>query len=122
MSHFLLPQRVPAAPAPPDGRYGEEALWLMLRELERLDIEPSQCKAKIFGGGNMFPDQVRGTGPCIGRKNGEAARALLAAQRIEVVSASLYGSGHRQIVFEVSSGDVWVRQMKLAEAGARDNP
>jgi chemotaxis protein CheD len=116
MSHFLLPQRATDIPSPPDGRYGEEALWLMLCELERLDIEPSQCKAKIFGGGNMFPGNARGAAQCIGRKNGEAARALLAAHGIDIVSESLYGVGHRQIVFEVRSGDVWVRQMKLAES------
>ena len=41
-----------------------------------------------------------------------AARRLLLAHRIPVHSESLFGVGHRQIVFDVASGDVWVRQTR----------
>jgi len=114
MSHFLLPSRGAADLKEPDGRYGEEALWLMLRELERQDIRATQCQAKIFGGGNMFPHRTRTSAMHVGKKNGEAARALLHAHHIDIVSESLYGAGHRQILFDVRSGDVWARQVQPA--------
>jgi len=115
MSHFLLARRGRAArmPAGLDGRYGDEALRLMLDELARSDVLPAQCQAKIFGGGEMFPRQVARSAMSIGRRNGEAARELLLSQGIEVVSESLFGTGHRQIIFDVRSGDVWSRQIGI---------
>ena len=116
MSHFLLATRTRKQDADLDGRYGDEALLLMLRELAQCHIRPDQCQAKIFGGGNMFPHQARADGLHIGRKNGEAARLLLQAHGIPVASENLFGVGHRQIDFDVSKGDVWVRQIKPVEA------
>ena len=48
----------------------------------------------------------------IGQKNGEAARSLLAEHGIPIVSESLFGAGHRQVVFDIATGDVWVRQVR----------
>ncbi|MBX3619738.1 MAG: chemotaxis protein CheD [Rhizobacter sp.] len=110
MSHFLLASRGRAHAGLPDARYGDEALALMLAGLARLGVTPADCEAKVFGGGNMFPDQSGAAAPCVGRRNGEAARALLQAQGIPIVRESLFGTGHRQIVFDVASGNVWVRQ------------
>jgi chemotaxis protein CheD len=121
MSHFLLASRHAgerggddvrgSGPRPLDARYGDEALQLMLHELERRSVVASRCKAKIFGGGNMFPDRHPSGMAAIGRRNGEAARLLVQAHGIEVVSESLFGDGHRQIAFDVDTGDVWARQL-----------
>jgi chemotaxis protein CheD len=114
MSHFLLAARGGTSRTPQglDGRYGDEALRLMLDELARSDVLPAQCQAKIFGGGEMFPERVAAGYKAIGRRNGEAARELLQSHGIEVVSESLFGSGHRQIIFDVRSGHVWSRQIR----------
>ena len=116
MSHFLLPSRNTPAGGVLDGRYGEEVMSIMLRELDSIDVKPSQCVGKIFGGGNMFPGQTRTDARNVGIKNGEAARELLLAHRIPIVSESLFGVGHRQIIFDISTGDVWARQVKPASA------
>jgi chemotaxis protein CheD len=129
MSHCLLPTRGRVgveemrglALRGLDARYADEALHLMLHELERLDVRPAACSAKIFGGGNMFPAQ-RGAGVPVGRRNGEAARKLLKAHGIEVVSESLFGDGHRQIVFDIASGDVWARQLPPTDAIVGTSP
>jgi chemotaxis protein CheD len=122
MSHCLLPTRGRAGVGTArglalrtlDARYGDEALQLMLHELARRGVRPAQCRAKVFGGGNMFPAHEGG----VGRRNGEAALGLLRARGIELVSESLFGDGHRQIVFDVGSGDVWARQLApQADAG-----
>jgi chemotaxis protein CheD len=120
MSHFLLASRgaskeledarglgVPTL----DARYGDEALRLMLHDLGHRGVSPVHCHAKIFGGGNMFPTQRSAGVVAVGRRNGEAARALLAGYGIEIVSESLFGEGHRQIAFDVGSGHVWARQV-----------
>lgn len=111
MSHFLLPSRNgPAAVL--DGRYGEDVMTIMLHELAAINIQPGACVGKIFGGGNMFPGQTRADARNVGLKNGEAARALLGAHGIPVISESLFGVGHRQIIFDIGTGDVWARQVR----------
>jgi chemotaxis protein CheD len=75
-------------------------------------VAAPQCRAKIFGGGDMFPSQKTHPTSAIGRRNGEAARELLLQQGIEVLSESLFGEGHRQIAFDVATGNVWSRQVR----------
>jgi chemotaxis protein CheD len=120
MSHFLLPSRNTHAVTRPDGRYGEEAMWLMLSELEQHNIRATECEGKIFGGGNMFPAHKRSDASHVGQKNGEVARTLLYSHDIKVVSESLFGVGHRQVIFDVASGDVWARQVQMAETELRE--
>ena len=113
MSHFLLPTRGLIPPTSElDGRYGDEALQMMIKDLKASGVSARQCQAKIFGGGNMFPGQTRASAITVGQRNGEAARALLLKQGIDVVTESLFGVGHRQIIFNVSNGDVWSRQVR----------
>ena len=123
MSHCLLPSRGrvgvdgvrgPDLPAL-DPRYVDEALQLRLNELAHRQVRASDCCAKIFGGGNMFPAQ-RGAGVSVGRRNGEAAQQLLKAHGIDVASQSLFGDGHRQIAFDIATGDVWARQLPPTDA------
>lgn len=115
MSHFLLPSRSAPSGGVLDGRYGEEVMQLMLTELSSVGIQAADCVGKIFGGGNMFPGQSRAEVRNVGLKNGEAARALLIAHQIPVVSESLFGIGHRQIIFDISKGDVWARQVRPSD-------
>ena len=108
MSHYLLARRG-SRTAAPSARYGEDALELMLAELAQMGVPGRECQAKVFGGGQMFP--ALGHRETVGHKNGEAARGLLKRHDITIVSESLFGAGHRQIVFNVGTGDVWSRQV-----------
>jgi chemotaxis protein CheD len=115
MSHFLLATRASRSTIELDGRYGDEALSLMLRDLERAGTDIAQCESKIFGGGNMFPKFSKPGSIHVGKSNGEAAHRLLQDRGIPVVSECLYGVGHRQVIFDVSNGHVWSRQIKPVE-------
>lgn len=115
MSHSLLARRDARPASEFDGRYGEEAMWLMLQELNRAGVPTSGCQAKIFGGGNMFPQHARSAATNVGKRNGESARSLLQSHGIPIVSESLFGVGHRQIIFDVGTGHVWSRQVKMPE-------
>ncbi len=120
MSHFLLSSRETPSGSTLDARYGEESLSLMCRKLRRAGVRKEECQGKIFGGGNMFPLQMRSDALNVGQKNGEAARALLQQQGIKIISESLFGTGHRQIAFDISSGDVWVKQVKPVKLGSTE--
>jgi chemotaxis protein CheD len=114
MSHFLLFSRGTEGSSPTlDGRYAEEALSLMLHELAKEGVSPLECQAKLFGGGNMFPALPASGLPGIGQRNGETARRLVREQGIPIVSESLFGVGHRTIIFDITSGHVWLRQAGL---------
>jgi chemotaxis protein CheD len=115
MSHFLLSERVAGLPAELDGRYAEEATELMLRDLAREGVTPQQCQAKLFGGGNMFPQHVTPGSGNIGHKNGEAARALMLQHSIPIMSESLFGVGYREVIFDIETGDVWLRQVSPSD-------
>jgi chemotaxis protein CheD len=113
MSHFLLPTRgIQVKHENLDGRYGDEALQMMITDLRMRGVDPTECQAKIFGGGNMFPGMGHASGIKVGHRNGIAAREMLRERDIAVVTESLFGIGHRQIIFDLSRGDVWARQVK----------
>lgn len=115
MSHFLLPgrrgehQRARSERADKPGMYAADALDLLLGGLQALGVPVAHCQAKVFGGGAMFPrsDKARD----IGLQNGDCARALLQQHGIHVVSESLFGEGHRQLIFTIRSGEVLSRQV-----------
>jgi chemotaxis protein CheD len=115
MSHFLLWSRRSSGQAVDgalDGRYGDEVLSLMQQQLAALGVRSGDCEGKLFGGGDMFPAQSTGNGNGgIGQRNGSAARAMLQAQGIRLVSESLFGVGHRQIDFDLATGNVLSRQI-----------
>src|ERR1700739_2693087 len=110
ISHFLLPGYGRRAGTEQSGKYGVDAMQLLLRELQRMGVPPTQCQGKIFGGGAMFPNQA-GKRSDIGRQNGDCARRLMREHGIDVVSESLFGTGHRQIIFNFGTGEVLSRQI-----------
>lgn len=112
MSHFLLPTRSGASGSRLDGRYADEAVPLMWRALIRLGVDPTECQAKVFGGARMFASESQPGAMAVGRRNGDVARELLQARGIRIAAEDLFGYGHRKLVFDVGSGDVWSCQVQ----------
>ena len=81
--------------------------------------QPRDYEAKIFGGGRMFSFAAGRGALDIGNRNIEVGRLLLRRHGLEPASQHLAGVGHRSIVFDVASGDVWVRHIP-EQAGLRD--
>ncbi len=106
MCHYMLPGAGP--PEALNARYGEDALQLLVAEVQRLNSLPEDYEAKLFGGASMF--EVGPGGSSVARQNIKAAEALTRQYGLNVIARSLGGSGYRQLVFNISSGDVWMRQ------------
>lgn len=115
MCHYLLPSRDTAHNRHLDGRYADEALGLFLVEIARSGLPPQQYEAKIFGGGNMFPVVKRTEKLDVGARNVAHGLHVLNGLGFKVKGKHLSGAGHRNIIFEVWSGDVWVRYSKTSE-------
>ena len=113
MCHYMLPGAAQPGESL-NARYGEDALQLMIEEVQRLNSRPGAYEAKLFGGASMFD---LGPGGCsIARRNIRAAERLAIQYDLNVVARSLGGNVYRQLVFNIENGDVWVRQGERSAA------
>ena len=114
-----------------DGRYAEEAMQLFLREIRSSKSHPSEYQLKVFGAGNMFSHDPPKTA-CkpygtreeiqastnVACKNIAIARSLATLHGFTIEAENLGGVSHRQVIFDIWSGHVWVRHAKVAEKAA----
>lgn len=112
MCHFMLPGRKHRPDDLPDGRYADEAFALFDQAIARTGTRPAEYVAKLFGGGNMFTNKLASTD--LGNQNIDAARRLMKDRGIAVTAEHVGGSGHRKLVFDLSSGEVQLSHQKLA--------
>jgi chemotaxis protein CheD len=117
MCHFMLPARRRPPGAAVDARYADEALELLLAAMADAGAAADECEIKLFGGGNMFAPRTGiaapQAAPDVAQRNAAAARALLTGRGLALCAEDLGGRGHRQLIFDIGSGAVWVRRPPL---------
>lgn len=111
MCHFMLPTRPQSPTGELDGRYGDEAIELMLREARIRGISPTELRIQLFGGGNMFPTIGRQKDNHVGKKNVDAAKQLLQAHGLTCTGAHVEGVGHRNLIFDLWSGQISLKHI-----------
>jgi len=94
-----------------DGRYADDVMHMFRRESSKYGTKLTEYHAKIFGGGNMIKSNGENTEYSIGTKNATAAMTLLMGDNIDILVAHVGEFGHRRIVFDTKTGDVWVRHV-----------
>ena len=115
MCHYLLPTRGRAGTDAAEGRYADEAIVLFLRAIEANRTYPSEYEVKLIGGGDMFPGVERRNGQKVPARNLEAGRSLVTEHGFRIKTEDLGGTGHRNLMFNIWNGDVWVRKSKSQE-------
>jgi len=115
MCHFTLPERPNGRSEDRelDGRYADEVMTLFQRAAAKHQTRLGEYQAKIFGGGNMIRRNGDDINNSIGTKNAAAAMQLLMGEGVEILVAHVGEFGHRRIVFDVGTGEVWVRHHSL---------
>ena len=111
MCHFTLP-KYPGkdmAGRELDGRYADDVMTLFKHAVKKNRTDIKEYEAKIFGGGNMMRDKTQNIEDSIGTKNATAAMNLLMQEEVPILVAHVGEFGHRRLVFDVDSGNVWVR-------------
>lgn len=111
MCHYMLPGCTGEGAGRRDGRYADEAVSLLLEEMRAAGTRPGDYQAKIFGGGRMFSFEAGKGVLDIGNRNVDAGRRVLRLLGLEPASEHLAGVGHRSLIFDVASGDVWVKHL-----------
>ncbi len=113
MCHFKLPTN-PAGPKTNvmlNGNYADDAMKMFSRDAQRYGTRLTEYQAKIFGGGNMMSADGERTHNAIGERNAAAAMQLLMQEEVNIMVAHVGEFGHRRIVFDVGTGEVWVRHV-----------
>lgn len=123
MCHYLLPRRgtTELAQGAGEGNYAEGALNLFMRELRRTRTRPEEYVTKLFGGGCMFRDpndpgdafamdEPAAGARSVSEQNVQAGLDLLDQHGFRIAAQQVGGYGSRVVIFEVWSGDVWVRR------------
>jgi chemotaxis protein CheD len=120
MCHFVLPGKrhkcfIVSDNSILNGRYADEAIEMFERESKRCGTQLKEYHAKIFGGSNMLGNYSLAQDKKIGDINTQAALKILLDRGIPLLVAHVGESGHRNIVFDVATGDVWVKHVPLTE-------
>lgn len=120
MCHIMLPDRGSEKNAEPlNGRYAAEAVALMLKDIKHAGCRPADFEAKLFGGGSMLPSKT--IGMLLPERNIEAARQLIRQTGWNLIAEHIGGQGHRQLRFDIATGDVWMRFTPLPGASQIKN-
>jgi len=118
MCHYMLPgspiqNNVMVIKSNINARYSDLAMSLFEQNAIKYGTNLNEYQAKIFGGSNMFVNTAQREDKLIGLKNTEAAIKHLHKKHIPLVASHVGTTGHRRIVFDVKSGEVWVKHAPL---------
>lgn len=108
MCHIMLPHRPMAKDTDTlDGRYADEAVALMVRDIRKAGCNPADFEAKLFGGGSMITSAR--IGDILPDRNIQAAKNLIRKMGWTLLAEHTGGFGSRQLRFDIATGDVWMR-------------
>jgi chemotaxis protein CheD len=96
--------------------YGDAALAEMCRRLKSRGIDPQQCLAWVYGGGNMFParrEEAAADGQA-GAANFEWALGALHEAGIRVLGVALGGHAYRKLRWTVGTDAPEVETVPMA--------
>jgi chemotaxis protein CheD len=110
INHFLLPQ----TQGEPSPRFGETSTRVLVERVLAFGARPERLVAKVFGGASVLAGFRDGAGS-LGERNAEAACAILAGCGVPVVGGDVGGRQGRKLVFDLRTGNVWVKPI----AGSR---
>jgi chemotaxis protein CheD len=116
MCHFLLSHRKGPASDCFSGRYAEEAMLLLLHEVLATGRPLREFHAKLIGGSTVLMVIERSLPEHdVPARNIEAARRLAHQLSLKVQAEDLGGTSARVVKFYVRTGDVWIRQVQVAD-------
>ena len=121
MNHFLLSGRRGDRSLPlcltEAGRYGVNAMELIINGMLRLGAEKRNFHAKVFGGASLFSrDSGADNSNCVGEVNSRFVIEFLQDEGIKLVASDLGGYEGRVIRFHSSDFSVYQRKIKKTAA------
>jgi chemotaxis protein CheD len=109
MCHFLLPQRQRAAGESLDGRFGDEAIDLLVQGLLRVGTRPQDYQAHLYGGADTMPDRL-GVKLSIGERNIEQGWSLIERHGFALMAVDVGDNIPRNVRLTLATGEVVMRR------------
>lgn len=109
MCHFLLPTRTRQPDQPRDGRYGDEALELMVEAMQRNGTAPGHYEAHLYGGADTIPDRA-GVKFNVGERNIEQGWSLIEQYGFALVGVDVGDHVPRTVCLNLADGVVEMRR------------
>jgi chemotaxis protein CheD len=113
MCHFMLPERGAGAreraSAALDGRYGDEALALLLAGGPAYRLCAGRMRGQAVRRRRMFASTHAAAATRCRCICATSSRRLARQHGLRVVAQHLGGQGYRQLRLDLPSGDVWMR-------------
>ena len=112
MCHFMMSQYPDSRKQKREGCYADSAMAVLQEKIRATGRRPQEFVAKLFGAGKMFcgAGQRSECMPMRVQQNNIAAgRELTEHYGHRVVAEHLGGRGHRQLVFDITTGLAWLK-------------
>lgn len=109
MCHYLLPQRQRPAGHPRDGRYGEEAVDMLIEALQRSGAPAADFECHLYGGADTLPDKA-GVKFNIGERNIALGWDLIDRHGLQLQGVDVGDNVPRTVTLDLRSGAVDCRR------------
>jgi chemotaxis protein CheD len=109
MCHYLLPERCHPAAGPLDGRFGNEAVEILVRALLQADTHPADYEAHLYGGADTLSVRT-GVRLNIGQRNIEQGWTLIEHYGFQLVGVDVGDHVPRHVSLNLRTGEVNMRR------------
>lgn len=113
MNHYMLPSSDDVLHRDDPGRYGLQAMEVLLGNMQRLGARRDRLVAKLFGGGRVLSG-IGQSSASVPRRNIEFIRGYVAEEGLEVVAEDLGGDSARAVHFYTHTGKALVKHLPAA--------
>lgn len=110
VSHAILPENTQQTPL--NGRFAQDVVLIFVQQLQKLGLNPLDCRIGLFGGGAMFANNPTAKNPAIpalirvGEHNVQVSLQSLAAHDLQVVRQDTGGCCYRRLHISLTDGSV----------------
>lgn len=109
MCHYLLPTRTRVAGDRLDGRYGDEALDVLLQHMRNAGTEPADYQAHLYGGADTMPEGVQ-LKFNVGERNIEQGWAFVDRWGLQLQGVDVGEDVPRTVKLTLATGEVEMRR------------
>ncbi|MBI3633072.1 MAG: chemotaxis protein CheD [Candidatus Vogelbacteria bacterium] len=103
LAHVMLPSNEHVEGR--DLKYSDHAITELVRQMVKLGARPGAIKARLVGGAHMLKDVQD-----VGKENIASIKRILNTLKIRVTGERIGGSESRSVLYDVLSGEVYVKE------------
>jgi chemotaxis protein CheD len=112
MCHYLLPQRQQRPGQPRDGRFGDEAMDMLVESITRSGARCEEFEAHLYGGADTMPDRA-GAKLNIGERNVEQGWSLIERCGFMLHGVDVGDQVPRHVRLNLATGEVLMRRREV---------